>query len=148
MLRRSPHGERGLKLLKLNHVHTHSMSLPPRGAWIEIMADLPAYGSLPCRSPHGERGLKSTSEWNYITYRASLPPRGAWIEIGESRTLLPEAGESLPPRGAWIEIWRRWRKVCYIGRRSPHGERGLKSATPFRGGIRFCRSPHGERGLK
>ena len=78
---------------------------------------------------------------------------------------------SLPARGAWIEI-------CYLvsgssasGRRSPHGERGLKSAKarltsgretslPARGAwIEMAmsdktllpykgRSPHGERGLK
>ena len=56
------------------------MSLPPRGAWIEI----------PClmagRKPEG-----------------SLPPRGAWIEILAN---IANGGKplSLPPRGAWIEI--------------------------------------------
>ena len=82
-----------------------------------------------------------------------------------------EIWESLPPRGAWIEMGttRRssWLKSC----RSPRGERGLKSHTPYfadllglslppRGAwiemfmvalvasARFGRSPRGERGLK
>ena len=57
------------------------MSLPVRGAWIEI----PNIKTLATRS-------------------ASLPVRGAWIEI-----VLPASGSppntSLPVRGAWIEIF-------------------------------------------
>ena len=56
------------------------LSLPVRGAWIEI---LPA------------RGWKAAAK--------SLPVRGAWIEIAIAGTkcwILP----SLPVRGAWIEI--------------------------------------------
>ena len=56
------------------------MSLPVRGAWIEISAR---------RNPAADAG--------------SLPVRGAWIEI-----LLPDGflrpRASLPVRGAWIEI--------------------------------------------
>ena len=56
------------------------MSLPVRGAWIEISAR---------RNPAADAG--------------SLPVRGAWIEIHS--TLSPrQAVRSLPVRGAWIEI--------------------------------------------
>ena len=34
--RRSPHGERGLKLDDRVHLHDVRWSLPSRGAWIEI----------------------------------------------------------------------------------------------------------------
>ena len=33
---RSPHGERGLKFIYRNIPGAHDVSLPPRGAWIEI----------------------------------------------------------------------------------------------------------------
>ena len=78
-----------------------TMSLPVRGAWIEI----PPFGISPC----------STS---------SLPVRGAWIEM----LLLAwkkSSTQSLPVRGAWIEISRS-PLVCPSKRRSPCGERGLK----------------------
>ena len=56
----------------------------------------------------------------------SLPTRGAWIEIIEMETL--EGMEwSLPTRGAWIEITRNPGRRQKAQRRSPHGERGLKS---------------------
>ena len=56
------------------------MSLPVRGAWIEIACP---------------RCL--------IYNKASLPVRGAWIEI--RREVDKEKGNlSLPVRGAWIEI--------------------------------------------
>ena len=34
------------------------MSLPSRGAWIEMLQPLKLFCRLNCRSPHGERGLK------------------------------------------------------------------------------------------
>ena len=77
------------------------MSLPTRGAWIEILADqLIANG---------------------VT--VSLPTRGAWIEIiSDYNKFMTEL--SLPTRGAWIEILfgfsLRHRDAC----RSPRGERG------------------------
>ena len=57
-MRRSPHGERGLKYLFTATYGTQISSLPARGAWIEICRGrcTPAYRSS--RSPHGERGLK------------------------------------------------------------------------------------------
>ena len=57
------------------------MSLPTRGAWIEIkqvIADV-------------------------VLPRRSLPTRGAWIEIRPHRQGRAYAS-SLPTRGAWIEI--------------------------------------------
>ena len=58
---RSPCGERGLKLRKKQQVDEGKMSLPVRGAWVEI---------------------------NYIrhdVYKAlSLPVRGAWVEMSEA----------------------------------------------------------------
>ena len=33
-------------------------SLPARGAWIEIIVQLPTMPAIMRRSPHGERGLK------------------------------------------------------------------------------------------
>ena len=56
------------------------MSLPTRGAWIEILPTVRAI-------PFGE----------------SLPTRGAWIEMPQV-TASVVASESLPTRGAWIEI--------------------------------------------
>ena len=79
---RSPHGERGLKFYQAGRRAALELSLPPRGAWIEIF-----YGNKGDaiaevgRSPHGERGLKC-KEYNEYSYNGwSLPPRGAWIEI-------------------------------------------------------------------
>jgi len=57
------------------------MSLPPRGAWIEM--SIGSHIHQPCMS---------------------LPPRGAWIEIPSAACLAVRACASLPPRGAWIEI--------------------------------------------
>ena len=80
-LRRSPHGERGLKYDPLGLQPAGGLSLPARGAWVEIgksifagrkvLESLPARGawveifghfcglfSRRRRSPHGERGLK------------------------------------------------------------------------------------------
>ena len=56
--RRSPHGERGLKL------NSKSQSQ-----------------LVDSRSPHGERGLKSGLSLCIELGGKSLPSRGAWIEI-------------------------------------------------------------------
>ena len=56
--RRSPHGERGLKLRRLLRRLNPPKSLPPRGAWIEI-----------------------TVVCCLFVPAMSLPPRGAWIEM-------------------------------------------------------------------
>ena len=57
--RRSPHGERGLKLIAE-----------------------PLITNETGRSPHGERGLKWLGDLDDESGVMSLPSRGAWIEIG------------------------------------------------------------------
>ena len=100
---RSPHGERGLKFCVVGIRISRHLSLPTRGAWIEIVTSpqedaesmsLPTRGAWieiqacpasvqlpPGRSPHGERGLKSRRFRRRSVSRRSLPTRGAWIEI-------------------------------------------------------------------
>ena len=125
------------------------MSLPSRGAWIEIGSPGVGpglVGSLPSRGAWIEMGplLCLVRDGK----QASLPSRGAWIEIynnGEKYCIVV----SLPSRGAWIEIARDPGPVRRRGRRSPHGERGLKFLIKeaVDAGV-AGRSPHGERGLK
>ena len=55
--------------------------------------------------------------------------------------------ESLPSRGAWIEISIGAIRLVILGRRSPHGERGLKCPLRRNWVLHPSRSPHGERGL-
>ena len=57
--RRSPHGERGLKFGAVGNLIDTALSLPTRGAWIEIAWCYNVATRLRSRSPHGERGLKS-----------------------------------------------------------------------------------------
>ena len=77
----------------------------------------------------------------------SLPVRGAWIEIPRRRCHTARR-ESLPVRGAWIEMQRSMSRAILPLRRSPCGERGLKSENVACFSKRGCRSPCGERGLK
>ena len=58
-LRRSPHGERGLKFLNLWKSQKLYQSLSSRRAWIEIDGKMICDDDVCGRSPHGERGLKS-----------------------------------------------------------------------------------------
>ena len=123
---RSPHGERGLKLMREWIEPPDVESLSSRRAWIEIPIPSRRWSKTARRSPHGERGLK-------------------WIDyVAETGRLA-----SLSSRRAWIEISRRRTSGHAPTRRSPHGERGLKyhlhvhGVEPIPG-----RSPHGERGLK
>ena len=75
-LSRSPHGERGLKYSNLCAAESDKLSLPARGAWVEIF----------------QMGL------NHCVLHASLPARGAWVEIkkraeeGEKATVAPRTG--------------------------------------------------------
>ena len=79
--RRSPRGERGLKFSVFLIVGPLALSLPSRGAWIEmsshIVQDTPSTG----RSPRGERGLKWRTTFLRQNFKPSLPSRGAWIEM-------------------------------------------------------------------
>ena len=81
LVRRSPCGERGLKLSTNNRDDCKSR-----------------------RSPCGERGLKSVAAGAVRDAAASLPVRGAWIEILRRFDKLVDGRESLPVRGAWIEM--------------------------------------------
>ena len=103
--RRSPHGERGLKLPAVDETMLDGESLPSRGAWIEICrSTCTNVISSKGRSPHGERGLKLVC----VPFRLPVPfcrsPHGE--------------------RGLKYSL----RKVYAVDqlRRSPHGERGLK----------------------
>ena len=58
------------------------------------------------------------------------------------------SNQSLPTRGAWIEIKAVDPSLKLDSGRSPHGERGLKSAVGKKPAAGYGRSPHGERGLK
>ena len=101
------------------------MSLPVRGAWIEIGRDSEAL---------------RRAGW-------SLPVRGAWIEmppLAEPKALQG----SFPVRGAWIEIMDEQSGTLLFPRRSPCGERGLKYACYLQPAEHLGRSPCGERGLK
>jgi predicted RNA-binding protein YlxR (DUF448 family) len=101
---RSPQGERGLKLtVSMFADWLIDASLPARGAWIEITARV--------------------TEDNE---KKSLPARGAWIEMTAIR-MRRSRRSSLPARGAWIEILYPTVTRAAQGRRSPQGERGLKS---------------------
>ena len=80
-----------------------SRSLPVRGAWIEMSSSHSGSSSQSGRSPCGERGLKCG--------RAAAPSR---------------CPPSLPVRGAWIEINQAGYAPRKHSRRSPCGERGLK----------------------
>ena len=57
-LRRSPHGERGLKFAEVFEFAHFYQSLSSRRAWIEITVVKVLKKNMYCRSPHGERGLK------------------------------------------------------------------------------------------
>ena len=69
-----------MKLICVFAVRIAALSLPVRGAWIEIF----------------DRKNGTASD-------KSLPVRGAWIEIRNCAKLYAGLG-SLPVRGAWIEI--------------------------------------------
>ena len=82
---RSPRGERGLKSVGVVVAIIGMMSLPSRGAWIEIPPGETGVEDILGRSPRGERGLKSELFFAIVRKIRSLPSRGAWIEIHEKR---------------------------------------------------------------
>ena len=146
------------------------MSLPVRGAWIEICMSACPSASGRCRSPCGERGLKCDLLENLVKLRLSLPVRGAWIEI-PSTCHTKNTALSLPVRGAWIEMLFMFVRIIEINASLPvRGawieiynllkEKAGFSSLPVRGawieistvrtddGLSQCRSPCGERGLK
>ena len=107
---RSPPGERGLKCRWVGLLRRPVLSLPSRGAWIEIcMLNAMPYGKQ-SRSPPGERGLKCSATNPKLAPEMSLPSRGAWIEMRISWPCFTRR-RSLPSRGAWIEIGEK-RRQC------------------------------------
>ena len=64
------------------------VSLPSRGAWIEMRITEGEWWMQRCRSPHGERGLKLMDPNTLACPEQSLPSRGAWIEITSGNTIL------------------------------------------------------------
>ena len=90
ILRRSPHGERGLKFVAISVTPFETLSLSSRRAWIEIIIN----------------------DLSHTTNLASLSSRRAWIEIYCDVMRRPEPELSLSSRRAWIEI------QCYRCRQS------------------------------
>ena len=125
---RSPCGERGLKSIGKRGPIVEQLSLPVRGAWVEILFRVWVQSYRQGRSPCGERGLKCHRLRQGRGAEASLPVRGAWVEIG-IRVRKCNCRLSLPVRGAWVEISTGRFAGCWWSRRSPCGERGLKSDT-------------------
>ena len=149
---------------------TGSLSLPPRGAWIEILVKSSDYAKLTGRSPHGERGLKycgsvyccafsrrsphgerglKSEFWTLTLHRPGRSPHG---ERGlKSRCLdRHRLGQlSLPPRGAWIEISTSWTARSTAWASLPPRGAWIEITRPERSPrTSWSRSPHGERGLK
>ena len=113
-----------MPLMIIFYFSAHLLSLPSRGAWIEI---LPVRKSV-CHS------------------HQSLPSRGAWIEMVMGR---PARGPmvSLPSRGAWIEITRKCRNDLRNWPVAPlAGSVDRNVHGPEMGRKRRRRSPRGERG--
>ena len=81
------------------------LSLPTRGAWIEIVGINELRLAVVSRSPHGERGLKSGSRIPYGHQIKSRSPHGErGLKFTKEVTMRNKFGVSLPTRGAWIEI--------------------------------------------
>ena len=125
MNRRSPYGERGLKLLVLSWHEGLEESLSLRRAWIEIPTGRSAWWCSTRRSPYGERGLKFDVLFDTVSFGGSLSLRRAWIEICPRAALSVDCS-SLSLRRAWIEISERTATMSRKRSRSPYGERGLK----------------------
>ena len=104
LLCRSPCGERGLKYLLTEYNTVTGLSLPVRGAWVEMQMLSRTIFSSRRRSPCGERGLKYQSAYKESVYYKSLPVRGAWVEMRMTKKANGTIW-SLPVRGAWVEIF-------------------------------------------
>ena len=123
-----------IPLMVIFYFSAHLLSLPSRGAWIEIVPRGTLQPDAAAVAP-----LAGSVDRNYTVAAAngtacpSLPSRGAWIEMettgysGQHRAVAPLAGSvdrnianfyfdqtwtrpSLPSRGAWIEM-KRWRRT-------------------------------------
>ena len=104
---RSPSGERGLKFVKQGLQNHTRMSLPIRGAWIEIFHLIGT--TLPI---------------------LSLPIRGAWIEISSRRPTVRKSTSRSPSGERGLKCKSQLARKHMFRRRSPSGQRGLKLARP------------------
>ena len=147
-VRRSPHGERGLKSNGSSNCLPATSRSPHGERGLKFTQRIFDDNIKLRRSPHGERGLKCCIQIICNNTWESLPARGAWIEIQMTfRHYL--TNQSLPARGAWIEIYTPQKHQNHVCGRPPHGGRGLKCLPSMRHLLEFyCRSPHGGRGLK
>ena len=123
------------------------VSLPVRGAWIEIVKRwiTSAFcASLPVRGAW----IEMIQSWIVSYHCASLPVRGAWIEISWRKADTLNLMGSLPVRGAWIEIPTRASPSLHTSSLPVRGAwiEMLHHAMYQRNSV--CRSPCGERGLK
>ena len=103
-------------------------SLPVRGAWIEMSSLAYFFAPHVGRSPCGERGLKCPAAPRHGLRSRRSPCGERGLKCRWSRRF-PCWSKSLPVRGAWIEI----RPLTWAPRpsgRSPCGERGLKFRVP------------------
>ena len=66
--------------LLMNNIR-YKMSLPVRGAWVEMAGSATGAHRAGSRSPCGERGLKSFAAALVRRRPSSLPVRGAWVEM-------------------------------------------------------------------
>ena len=92
-----------MKFHKLDCLPANVVSLPVRGAWVEISPDeLEALRtpSLPVRGAW----VEIQSQASYAASQESLPVRGAWVEIWSNRYAPQTLMQSLPVRGAWVEM--------------------------------------------
>ena len=93
-----------MKYPLIYRANCRGLSLPVRGAWIEISSPvfcIACCASLPVRGAWIEIQIVSEVGKNDVV---SLPVRGAWIEIVLVSRLMSGTWSSLPVRGAWIEI--------------------------------------------
>ena len=134
-------------LMVIFYFSAHLLSLPSRGAWIEISSAVgplpPSLTSLPSRGAWIEMLL-----WVLVAMAAAVAPLAGSVDRNFVRADdAAEATASLPSRGAWIEI-----TCCTSASSSP-------SVAPLAGSVDrnwFCstvsasarsgRSPRGERG--
>ena len=128
-------------------VRTARPSLPVRGAWIEIESAAGREPCRVCRSPCGERGLKCPRRrtWANDACRSPCGERGL-----KFFDCFPVGGFllSLPVRGAWIEICGS-RPRTYGCPSLPVRGAWIEIRQIFAARSRaYCRSPCGERGLK
>jgi len=108
------------------HTEPGELSLPARGAWIEIGFTPTLHRYRLGRSPHGERGLKYLIATAFDRQEKGRSPHGERGLKSQSQRGKSSRKQSLPARGAWIEIEIYRRGTCDGDSRSPHGERGLK----------------------